>query len=449
MPQQPHDITLRVARLSDRNRRQRFAVVAEFGSHHCAVAGRAVWVNPVYAEAELTNGPMLQGCLAIIRRGGGVSFFEKARRAQECGAVAAVVINQDDRPFIAHHEPTDRVDLVQIPVICMPLGAAQELLTEQACADGICLNCDPAETLTVRLRCCPRPSHGVKLLILPQVKQFTMAREAEKESVLYEQAAAQEYQQQEQQGMIPQAKCAGWVEKDGAAADSAAGTTMHFGAQSWDFGVNITNMPPPQTPGGRISNWLQSAQAGLSTPSAGGLPGSPWSSRHPPGYGQRWEYQPCVSCTPHSQTRDLANSARLQLGSPAWRKMSAADREEATRLMYEAQRAQLRGEQPQGVINRNTDLIASCDAVMSPHRHGVRHAGDVPAAGTPARREEIDRLGAMMADTTPDRRCGGGADVENDDMMQMTRGDAILTSEGEDWESPGRILGALTPTAIF
>ena len=45
-------------------------------------------------------------CLAIIKRGGGMSFFEKARRAQEAGAHHE--INQDDRPCIAHHEATDR-----------------------------------------------------------------------------------------------------------------------------------------------------------------------------------------------------------------------------------------------------------------------------------------------------------------------------------------------------
>ena len=170
---QPQDIILRVARLSDRCGRQRFAVVAEFGSWQSEVCSRAVWANPVHAESDLTNSPMLQGCLAIIKRGGGVSFFEKARRAQEAGAVAAVVINQNDRPFIAHQEPTDRADGIRIPVICMPLGAAEELLTDSACMDGIALVCDPAHTLTVRCRpCSPVDTCSSAVLTLSQ-RRFT------------------------------------------------------------------------------------------------------------------------------------------------------------------------------------------------------------------------------------------------------------------------------------
>jgi hypothetical protein len=87
-----------------------------------------------------------------------------------------------------------------------------------------------------------------------------MAREAEKESVLYER------QRDTSPAQLPGGgNCAGWVEKDGAG--SAVGeseqfaTSMQLGAQSWDFGVNLTNnLAPPHTPGGRISNWLQNAR---------------------------------------------------------------------------------------------------------------------------------------------------------------------------------------------
>ena len=63
-----------------------------------------------------------------------------------------------------------------------------------------------------------------------------VAREAEKESVFYEnqEAAAHE---QESAGAAPQP----------AWAASAAGT-VNLGAQSWDFGVNISRAAPP-TPG--------------------------------------------------------------------------------------------------------------------------------------------------------------------------------------------------------
>lgn len=145
----PSEITLRVARLSDRHGRQRFAVVAEFGPRHCDITAQVAWANPFFAESTLTNPAALRGRIALINRGGGVSFFEKARRAQEAGAVAVVVINQDDRPFIAHHEPTDRIDGVMLPVVCMPKGAGEELLTQATCEDGVRLWYDPNETLTV------------------------------------------------------------------------------------------------------------------------------------------------------------------------------------------------------------------------------------------------------------------------------------------------------------
>ena len=146
------NMTLRVARMKDHGRhgRQRFAVVAEFGSRQADVAGHAVWAEPHYAETDLTNGAALSGAIAIIHRGGGTSFFDKARRAQAAGAVAAVVVNHDDRPFLAHHEPHEPAADIVIPVVCVPYGAGEELLTQEASAAGISLCCDPSETLTVR-----------------------------------------------------------------------------------------------------------------------------------------------------------------------------------------------------------------------------------------------------------------------------------------------------------
>jgi hypothetical protein len=191
---------------------------------------------------------------------------------------------------------------------------------------------------------------------------------------------------------------------------------MQLGAQSWDFGVNITNtlQQTPHTPGGRISTWLQNAQP--PTPSQQMLPGSPWSSRHPPGYGQKWDYQPCAGCTPNSRTRDLANSAKNTMGSPIWSRMAQPDKMEAVRAIHEAQRARLRGEQPQGVIARNADLMASC-----PHGNwggggggggdgdgdgssvggggggaASQHHHEVGAPGTPMRRRDIERLAEHM-----------------------------------------------------
>ena len=144
------NMTLRVARLQDRRGRQRFAVVAEFGNRQAEITGRAVWAEPHYAESDLTNGAAISGAIAIIHRGGSTSFFDKARRAQEAGALAVIVINHDDRPFLAHHEAHEPAEGIVIPVVCVPYGAGEELLTQEASAAGITLCCDPSETLTVR-----------------------------------------------------------------------------------------------------------------------------------------------------------------------------------------------------------------------------------------------------------------------------------------------------------
>lgn len=292
-----------------------------------------------------------------------------------------------------------------------------------------------------------------------------MAREAEKESVLYER------QRDTSPAQLPGGgNCAGWVEKDGAG--SAVGeseqfaTSMQLGAQSWDFGVNLTNnLAPPHTPGGRISNWLQNAQAGLNTPAQSpSLPGSPWSTRHPPGYGQKWEYEPTHECTPHSRSDA---TAQLGVGSPQWRNVSQADREETTRRIFEDQRARLRGAQPQGVISRKDDLMASCDAVMSPHRCTAAFAQQQQAFGqqqfgvtTPNRSQCGMRFGtsdARSLDTCQSlhqaRGVGALAIIEGA-MVAISSGQSPMSAVSEEqaqaveWHSPDRV-GALTPTAIF
>lgn len=66
-----------------------------------------------------------------------------------------------------------------------------------------------------------------------------VAREAEKESVFYEKPdpLGPEPEQQRVGSSCPQPA---WA--------AAAAGTMHLGAQSWDFGVNISSQAPP-TPG--------------------------------------------------------------------------------------------------------------------------------------------------------------------------------------------------------
>ena len=70
-----------------------------------------------------------------------------------------------------------------------------------------------------------------------------IAREAEKESVYYEKAD----QDQDNLGPEPEQQDVASSCPQPAWAAAAAGT-MHMGAQSWDFGVNISSEAPP-TPG--------------------------------------------------------------------------------------------------------------------------------------------------------------------------------------------------------
>ena len=342
------DMSLRVARMGDRRGRQRFAVVAEFGRRQAEVAARAVWAEPHYAESDLSNAPAISGTIAIVHRGGRTSFFDKARRAQAAGAVAVIVVNQDDRPFLAHHEAHEPAEGIAIPVVCVPRGAGEELLTSEASADGISLCCDPSETLTV--------------------EQFMVAREAEKESVHYEnqEAAAQE-------SAGAQASAPSW-------AANAAGA-MPLGAQSWDFGVKLPTAPP-LTPGGRtagIQSWLQNARS----------PGlSPGLS---PGSGTRWDLDNVAG--------DLVHQAKCQHGSPQWNTMSQGERDKATKLLYDAQRAQIfpPSAPPPPITGgalagpSRSGLSRSCDWSGQGDTRSM-DTGDVAPAGTPARRKDIERL---------------------------------------------------------
>ena len=55
---------------------------------------------PTQADAPLTNATELHGKVAVVRRSQGSPFYEKARRAQEAGAVAVVVVNTEPGPHI-------------------------------------------------------------------------------------------------------------------------------------------------------------------------------------------------------------------------------------------------------------------------------------------------------------------------------------------------------------
>eukprot|EP00282_Hemiselmis_andersenii_P006675 CAMPEP_0114131200 /NCGR_PEP_ID=MMETSP0043_2-20121206/12423_1 /TAXON_ID=464988 /ORGANISM="Hemiselmis andersenii, Strain CCMP644" /LENGTH=248 /DNA_ID=CAMNT_0001224609 /DNA_START=172 /DNA_END=916 /DNA_ORIENTATION=+ len=67
---------------------------ASFGGRG-GVEGETVLVDPPSANAELANADALKGNIAVVVRGG-TPFFEMARRAQDAGAAAVIIINSDD-----------------------------------------------------------------------------------------------------------------------------------------------------------------------------------------------------------------------------------------------------------------------------------------------------------------------------------------------------------------
>ena len=90
--------------------------VAQFGPRAAHVAAPAVLAEPRHADSLLSNAAQLQGNVALVERGH-VSFVEKARRAQQAGAIALIIINSDDTPYVPLGMQGD--DEVLIPVVCV------------------------------------------------------------------------------------------------------------------------------------------------------------------------------------------------------------------------------------------------------------------------------------------------------------------------------------------
>lgn len=92
-------------------------ITAEFGLKKDAV-GDICRVDPLTAESELNNKSSLMGKVAVVCRGV-VPFTEKARRVGEAGAIALIVVNDEDKPYkcsAAGDESTSDIDL---PVVCV------------------------------------------------------------------------------------------------------------------------------------------------------------------------------------------------------------------------------------------------------------------------------------------------------------------------------------------
>ena len=111
--------------------RQTLGIVAGFGPRSASLPNSAaVAVQPAMAESNLTNADEVRGCVAIVRRGGGVPLVVKARRCMDAGARAVLIVNSDDHPLVAdaHCSPesdtTDAGDDIRVPVLVVPRSAA-------------------------------------------------------------------------------------------------------------------------------------------------------------------------------------------------------------------------------------------------------------------------------------------------------------------------------------
>ena len=81
--------------------------------------------DPECADQELRNVEHLNQKVAIVKRGGN-TFGEKARRAQQAGALALIIINSDSKLFAVAGD--DSASPVTIPVVLVAADAGATLL---------------------------------------------------------------------------------------------------------------------------------------------------------------------------------------------------------------------------------------------------------------------------------------------------------------------------------
>ena len=104
------------------------AYVAEFGPQASHVGSAAVRARPRMADRPLLNAPYIEGAIAVVERGN-IPVVEKARRCQDAGAAAVIVINTDEEPMMTrgHRHSDGWVDAggdIEIPVLVVPRSAA-------------------------------------------------------------------------------------------------------------------------------------------------------------------------------------------------------------------------------------------------------------------------------------------------------------------------------------
>lgn len=65
------------------------------------LTGRLVWTDPATASCDpLRNAEELEGVIAVVARCGETDFLDKALRAEAAGAVAVIIVNNEDGPAL-------------------------------------------------------------------------------------------------------------------------------------------------------------------------------------------------------------------------------------------------------------------------------------------------------------------------------------------------------------
>ena len=112
------------------------ATRASFGEGKvCLVEAMCVRAMPATANRPLENARIVNGCVVVVDRGGGVSFITKARHAQAAGAIGVVIINGMDEPLTAygHRNMDGTLDGgadVCIPVVCVRKTGGEMLVAQ-------------------------------------------------------------------------------------------------------------------------------------------------------------------------------------------------------------------------------------------------------------------------------------------------------------------------------
>jgi hypothetical protein len=78
--------------------RAQFGLQADPAWANMVVRGKVVRVEPWQAQRDIENADQVKGAIALVGRGG-CQFTEKARRCQEAGAAAVVIVNHSDVLF--------------------------------------------------------------------------------------------------------------------------------------------------------------------------------------------------------------------------------------------------------------------------------------------------------------------------------------------------------------